>query len=538
MDFKIYTYKLKKIYIFILFLSIVLLLNPSFNTLAQEKSYDTQGGPYASDGWFSNVTLATIGECEALSGKSYDNRCKAQWFARAPNGTMILTIEAINSGSNPCDQFLLRSYDNGSSWNDLEFWYEGHENNGTGACSAHLAVDYVTQRIWCGVYIGTAERRQLYVIYSDDNGSNWEGLNQANHRVTNESPDILEQLGWYANPPGDGVRYGFTGNGIVIRNETHTRVAFCNYRTVDDNNKDVNMIYTDDPENGLNSHWNETAYGTTGDEYSEFAVVELTNNSVYATIRDGGSQNIGGWNNRRFFSYAPYPMGNFTYVWNQTGNIYCRYDYLNDPESKGDTGRLTTTDNYQKDRILLAWNNKTFDGAAGTSRRDLTIGISYDEGTSFNVTKMFYADGYYPCIGVMENKSIIVAYTDWNAPLTASAKQFNVEWVSNGYDALFDAEPEAAPQFISIENSSNGTTISTSQPTFNWTKINNAGFYQLQIDNNIDFSSPEVNISNINEFEYPSEYWSNTTNVSFILPNENKLTSFGTFYCRVRAQTK
>ena len=93
-------------------------------------------------------------------------------------------------------------------------------------------------------------------------------------------------------------------------------------------------------------------------------------------------------------------------------------------------------------------------------------------------------------------------------------------------------------QFISIDGGTNGTTVYSSTPTFNWTIISGAVMYNLQIANDSAFTDLVVNLSDINEYDYPSEYDSNETRVSFTLPVANSLQIIDkTYYCRVRAYT-
>jgi hypothetical protein len=89
-------------------------------------------------------------------------------------------------------------------------------------------------------------------------------------------------------------------------------------------------------------------------------------------------------------------------------------------------------------------------------------------------------------------------------------------------------------QFLYIEGGGNGTIVNTGTPVFNWTMDVNASVYQLQIDNDSDWSSLEVNLSDICEWIYPSEFDANATRVSFQLPVSESL-SEDYYYCRVRA---
>lgn len=88
-------------------------------------------------------------------------------------------------------------------------------------------------------------------------------------------------------------------------------------------------------------------------------------------------------------------------------------------------------------------------------------------------------------------------------------------------------------QFISVDGRLNGTTVYTSNPTFNWTVGSNISQYQLQIANDSGFADLVVNITDINNANYPTYYTENSTRVSFVLPPAYSLDYDKTYYCRV-----
>jgi len=94
------------------------------------------------------------------------------------------------------------------------------------------------------------------------------------------------------------------------------------------------------------------------------------------------------------------------------------------------------------------------------------------------------------------------------------------------------------PQFVNISNGLNGTTITSPTIIFNWTKIENATQYHLQISYYPDFSVLVTNISNISSPLYPSYYSESNNNVSFELPPEYELSLYDTYYCRVRSYVR
>ena len=99
--------------------------------------------------------------------------------------------------------------------------------------------------------------------------------------------------------------------------------------------------------------------------------------------------------------------------------------------------------------------------------------------------------------------------------------------------SIYEITGSNKPQFIAIEGETNGSTIYDSTPTINWTILDNASHYHLEIDNNADFCSPEVNLSEINQWNYPSNCLVNTTRVSFTLPDANALDK-NYYYMRVK----
>jgi len=96
-------------------------------------------------------------------------------------------------------------------------------------------------------------------------------------------------------------------------------------------------------------------------------------------------------------------------------------------------------------------------------------------------------------------------------------------------------ETSNKPQFLSIQGGSNGTILYNATPMFNWSKVNGTARYQLQISTDASFSSIIVNLTDICENLYPSQYDENATRVSFTLPSSSALPTYNRYYCRARA---
>ena len=108
-------------------------------------------------------------------------------------------------------------------------------------------------------------------------------------------------------------------------------------------------------------------------------------------------------------------------------------------------------------------------------------------------------------------------------------------WIYNVTNITDDDDDEIDIEFISIDGGGNGTAVLSSTPTFNWTVNESAIWYQFQIANDSGFSDVVVDLTDVSEDNYPTEYDENATRVSFTLPATYQLTETNVYYCRVRA---
>jgi hypothetical protein len=85
-----------------------------------------------------------------------------------------------------------------------------------------------------------------------------------------------------------------------------------------------------------------------------------------------------------------------------------------------------------------------------------------------------------------------------------------------------------------INSQANNSVTYASIYSFVWSKYDGAEFYQLQIANDSNFNNILVELSYINELNYPVYYTENSTSIEFILPEQYRQTKQCNYYIRAR----
>jgi hypothetical protein len=93
-------------------------------------------------------------------------------------------------------------------------------------------------------------------------------------------------------------------------------------------------------------------------------------------------------------------------------------------------------------------------------------------------------------------------------------------------------------EIVKINSLTNGSITLVNLYLFNWTKIENASYYNLQIANDSTFTDVFLNLTNISITNYPGNYTESTDYVEFTLPEEYRKEWFKKYYIRVRSFTK
>jgi len=224
---------------------------------------------------------------------------------------------------------------------------------------------------------------------------------------------------------------------------------------------------------------------------------------------------VGGFDispNGYFIACSNYSGGTTLIYWLSNGTLFRDYDYDSD-EIKTPVFHPNTVDTEEGfDYGFMLVGNST--GYIPTI--NLTSWVQTNNNTGHATGGFFFNKTGELLGGSSGSIADVLSIYEYGVPSYTPA--------SDGIEILF------------IEGNVNVSTIYTATPTINWTVVEDTSQYHLEIDNNADFSSPEVNYTDINQYNYPTYCLINATRVSFTLPSG--LPSYDTYYMKVRALTR
>ena len=412
------------------------------------------------------------------------------------NGTILLCFEARTGADfSENDIYLYRSYDGGDNWVS-ENWIEeipgGHSNSAN--ANPFFLQDDTRDRL----YFFMTERKTdvqtstyMYWRYSDDNGATWSDWTD----ITSLKPSYVT----------DADGYAWTGCGGAV-SDNGTIYFACSGR----DNTDTHYPFVIRSWDGENFHLAGHVRDTGAQEYNEDSLAIQENGSLSMFARDQDSGGIG-----LFVSHD-----------DGTSWSFDKQLFTAPPAATGSKNHGRTYTKEPTHRMILAFTNST-------DRDDITLIVSYDGGYNWSYSQQVHSSEYvcYPSIAFTDNGTILCTYEESHPGVDKIYfTRCNLEWITSSNDYLSEDEEI---EFISIDGGTNNTVNRSNNPTINWTVVSNTSQYHLEIDNNSDFSSPEVNYTDINEANYPTNCYINETRVSFILPVSYENYSY--YYYRVRA---
>jgi len=349
--------------------------------------------------------VQTYTEQVLFTGGDYGSNCfRIPALATTKSGYIISVCDARYTGCadlpGTIDVVQRRSIDNGTTWDSMKII--GHYAS-VGSGDPALLCDRTNGTIWCffasnrGLFTSTPTNRiEVNVISSTDEGVTW-----SSPRIISNS---VYKTGWYAVWVASGAahqtRAGRLCAAVGVRENSGTTIT--NF-----------MIYSDD--HGTTWHSASGRAYTSGDEAK---LLELNNGTMMINIRNSGYRRIN----------TSLDSGN---TW---GTSYLD-NALVDPACNADLIRYTSTlDGYNKNRVL-------FSNCAATSRKNLTVRISYDEASTWTYSRVIDTGvTAYSAMTILADGSIGLYYEKGSSIRMVFAK-FNLEWLTTGRDTFRLATP-------------------------------------------------------------------------------------------------
>lgn len=371
-------------------------------------------------------------------------------------GTIIAVADGRISGCgdipNPLDLVMKRSFDNGQTWTPLQIIADyGTSTNDTDvypaygvtnpiarACAgdAALLLDRTNGRVWVLYDNGAPNSSRVIKLemrYSDDDGATWSGPVDVEALNTNLRPARASAPEFLTGP----------GNGIQLANGANAgRLIFPVY--VYGNPYYSSIIYSDDH----GATWQRGGNAGTGG--GEIQVVETTNGSLLASIRD----NAFSWSGVRTFSRSD--DGGLT--WGSLYTTTTNQPALPDPACQGSILRLTTTNESNASRIIFA------NAAATSTRTAMTLRVSYDEGQTWPVTNLIYSgSSAYSALAKLATTEVGLIFEIANYTRIDFARR-SVSQISGGQDSLPPFTVWSGEQFTPAQLSNPSISGSAADP--------------------------------------------------------------------------
>jgi len=463
--------------------------------------------------WLEYKSIAQISDCNRSDFTVTE--VFQPFLIELPNGTLVCTFEAREGGDDSkVDIYYMTSTDGGGTWSESKFFDSYNEYPYAGTyCDYYL---WEGERLWRCINsqfeTGGVWYSKVFVKYADGNYMDKDAYS-SNIEVFNYSWDAGDRYfgATYFYPTNPGI---YTSTGYKI---------FPCQRNLCADGCFASILYTDKSGTSA-SDWEAVSVAST--PTNENSIVELTNGDLYDIMR-----------NQNRYVWEAWNYGGDVTTWTNQGNALSG----NKQPTKSFLTRLTeTNDGFAKDRLALAFNN------GNSGRFDMSVGLSLDEGVTWSYIREFDDPNpgnnnwqrMYPHMISASNGTMLVAYSagegSWYSDIKVA--RMNVEWVSSGADSVSLSDPD--PEFIDIEGGTNQTTIYTATPTFNWSRIDDADKYHLQVSNDSSFNSCIVDINNVSRYTYPSQFSQTSTKISFTLPDSHAITDYDVYYCRVRAYVR
>lgn len=342
---------------------------------------------------------------------------------KAKDGSLIALTDKrkFNQGDLPSDIDVLavRSTDNGMTWSAPVTIAQGTgEGKGFGDAAivqtnepnGLLAIFVGGPGLW-----GSTPTNPIrtYISKSSDNGVTWGSPVDITDQLFGANCTDQVRKNWYAS-------FCAAGNGLLTRDG---KIMFVAAVRENSSNSLSNYLYSSS-DNGAT--WSVSGRAMSGGD--EAKVTELNDGSLIMSIRRATK-------GPRYYTKSS--DGGAT--WSTPVSTWVE---IEEPACNGDMIRYTSTlDGYEKNRLLHSVPNDVFD------RKNVTVFLSYDEGTTWPVKKSICPTGSaYSSLTVLSDGTI-GAYVEENPDsenYSLYFSRFSLDWLSDGGDKFY------APNAISV----------------------------------------------------------------------------------------
>ncbi|MBI9019159.1 MAG: exo-alpha-sialidase [Phycisphaerae bacterium] len=314
-------------------------------------------------------------------------------------GTILAFCEGRKNNSadhGDIDLVMKRSTDGGKTFSALTMIYEEGDTANITIGNPCPVQDKSNGRIWMPF---NRDNDDVLIMYSDDDGLTWSTPVDITADVKDSS------WSWYACGPAIGIQ-------LEIGKHAGRLVIPCDHRSA--TGFGSHTIYSDDH----GKTWKRSEPILPG--CNECQAVELTDGKVMMNMR--------AYTPRGYRAVSISEDGGATW-----SDIY-HDQALPEPTCQGSIMRYTLESKQDKNRIL-------FSNPASSSRVNMTIKMSYDEGKTWPVAKTIYApSSAYSCLTQLGDNLIGCLYErDGYTKITLA--RVSLEWLTDGHDSIVVCEP-------------------------------------------------------------------------------------------------
>ena len=302
------------------------------------------------------------------SGEDGYNTYRIPAIVQAKNGDLLAFAEGRKNGGGDAgdiDIVMKRSTNNGNTWGAMQLVQDEFSNPTANVTIGNPApvVDLLDPlhpgRIWLPF---SRNNSRVFVTYSDDNGLTWS--NRTEITATAKDPS----WGWYATGPVHGIQ-------LVRGSNAGTLIIPSDHQPAGGGGWGSHVLYSSDHGATWQIGADDTHTASSPIHPNENVAVELVDGRIYFNAREQNGSNAA----TRAIAYSS--DGGLTY-----DAPFVAEPNITTPVVQNSAIRFAATDQGDARNILV------YSGPGDpTSRRDLTILVSFDEGTYWGMKTVLHA---------------------------------------------------------------------------------------------------------------------------------------------------